>query len=72
MRGPRFQSFFRQHQLPGTGTLPLQDFVHALALTGYAGPLTYELSPTVLEFWLPARALERLKRCVDFAHRAIG
>lgn len=71
MNQPRLHSFFRQHQFPGTGNLPLKEFLGELQRRGYNGPITYELSPIALEFWAPWRVQEHLRECVHFVHTAI-
>lgn len=68
---PRLHSYFRQHQFPGTGVLPLNDFLGELQRRGYDGPITYELSPIALEFWAPWRVEQHLRECVGFVHNAI-
>ncbi len=66
-----WQSYFRQHQIPGTGRLPLKEFLRALKARGYDGPITYELSPLALQFWSPRRVEEKLHACVEFVREAI-
>ncbi len=62
-------SYFRQHQLPGTGRLPLAAFVRELDARGYRGPVTYELSPWSLQIWSPSRVEQNLRRCAEFVRR---
>ncbi len=68
---PRLHSYLRQHQIPGTGHLPLKEFLRELKRRGYAGPVTYELSPLPLQLWSPRRAEEKLCECVEFVREAI-
>ncbi len=70
MNLPKLHSYLRQHQMPGSGMLPLEEFLRELALRGYRGPITYELSPVALKFWSPQRVAEKLRECVDFVHNA--
>ncbi len=70
MQRPRLHSYLRQHQMPGSGYLPLRDFLRALKARGYRGPITYELSPLPLKFWSPRRAEQKLRECVDFVREA--
>lgn len=69
-RTPILHSYIKQHQLPGTGTLPLKDLLRVLAREGYSGPITFELSPTALSIWNPRLVERKLKACVEFV-RAI-
>lgn len=66
MRLPQLHSYVRQHQLPGSGMLPLKEFLRDLARRGYRGPITYELSPLPLKFWSPRQVAAKLRECVDF------
>lgn len=72
LKRPEFQSYVRQHQLPGSGFLPLKEFLKELATRGYKGPITYELSPLPLKFWSSRRAAEKLRECVEFVREATG
>ncbi len=65
------RAYFRQHQIPGTGHLPLKEFLRALKSRGYDGPITYELSPLPLQLWSPHRVEEKLRECVEFVQAAI-
>lgn len=48
-------ALLRDHQLPGTGVLPLNDVLARLVLAGYDGLVTLELSPVALRVpWLPS------------------
>ena len=71
MRRPELHSYVRQHQMPGSGFLPLKQFLRELVSRGYRGPITYELSPLPLQFWSFRRAGEKLRECVDFVHEAL-
>ncbi len=59
-------SLTREHQLPGTGALPLALFVQRLRAKGYRGAITLELSPVALTSWHARRALDRTTRAVTF------
>ncbi len=59
-------SLVKHHQLPGTGHLPLGQFLAALARDGYRGDLSLEISPTSLGIWSPARARRNLTEAVAF------
>lgn len=71
MRLPQLHSYVRQHQMPGSGFLPLKEFLRELANREYGGPITYELSPLPLKVWSLRRAGERLRECVDFVREAV-
>jgi sugar phosphate isomerase/epimerase len=66
MQHPPLHSYLRQHQMPGSGYLPLRDFLRELKARGYRGPITYEVSPLSLQFWSPRRVEANLRACVDF------
>lgn len=72
MAVPSLHSYFRQHQLPGTGTLPLAQFLRQLAVRGFQGPITFELSPFALGFWSPRLVERRLKESITFVREALG
>lgn len=65
-------SYVKQHQLPGTGKLPLREFLRLLARDGYNGAVTLELSPFALNIWNPRVAERRLKESVEFVRQAIA
>ena len=46
-------TFFRHHQMPGQGVLPLAEFVRSLVASGFSGHLTLEVSPVALKAWSP-------------------
>jgi sugar phosphate isomerase/epimerase len=71
MKLPQLHSYLRQHQMPGSGFLPLKEFLRELDLRGYQGPITYELSPLALQFWSFRRAGGKLRECVGFVHEAL-
>lgn len=71
-RRPGLHSYVKQHQLPGAGKMPLIDFLRALARDGYAGPVTFELSPFALGIWNPRVAERKLKEAVEFVRNAIA
>jgi len=66
---PWLYSYFRHHQLPGTGSLPLQSLIRAAVRDGFGGDITLELSPTALEIWSPAHARSHLADAVATVRR---
>lgn len=71
MNQPRLHSYYRQHQFPGTGTLPLRQLLHELKVRGYNGTITYELSPLAVDALLPWRVEKKLREAVQFVREAI-
>jgi len=67
-RGHYGASIFRQHQLPGSGTLPLAEFLGLLGQSGYCGVLTLELSPAALRAWSLGNIRRCLAQSVAFCH----
>lgn len=65
-------SYVKQHQFPGTGKLSLREFLALLARENYPGPITFELSPTVLGIWNPRLVERKLKECVGFVRSALA
>jgi sugar phosphate isomerase/epimerase len=65
-------SLTREHQLPGSGALPLAPFVQRLRTKQYRGAITLELSPLALTSWRCTRALERTTRAVDFIREQLS
>jgi len=61
---PPLYTFFRHHQMPGEGVLPLAEFVRVLVSSAYSGPLTLEVSPVALKAWSPSRVREGLAQAV--------
>lgn len=68
---PRLHSYFRQHQFPGTGLLPLPEFLRALKQRGYDGTITYELSPLAVDALTPWRVEKKLRAAVEFVKKSI-
>jgi sugar phosphate isomerase/epimerase len=68
---PRLHSYFRQHQFPGTGTLPLKQFLRELQRRNYQGTITYELSPLVVDVFTPWRVERKLRAAVEFVRTSI-
>lgn len=64
-RGGLLNGLFRDHRLPGSGHLPISEFVYTLCQLGYDGLLTLEPSPVSLQAWLPFQPQRRLKRVVE-------
>lgn len=56
----------REHQLPGSGALPLATFVQRLRARAYRGALTLELSPVALASWRERRMFDRMTSAVSF------
>jgi sugar phosphate isomerase/epimerase len=71
LRQPRLHSYYRQHQLPGTGVLPLRELLRDLKQRGFQGPITYELSPLALDALTPWRVEKKLREAVQFVRDAV-
>lgn len=71
MNQPRLHSFYRQHQFPGTGTLPLRELLRDLKQRGYKGTVTYELSPLAVKALTPWRVEKKLREAVEFVKKAL-
>jgi sugar phosphate isomerase/epimerase len=56
----------REHQLPADGRLPLDQFLHRLALDGYQGAVSVEVNPDALQAEDEAQILVQLRRVVSF------
>jgi sugar phosphate isomerase/epimerase len=65
-------SYFKHHQLPGDGDLPLLPLLKRLRGDGYQGLITVEVSPFALEAWRPRRVKENLKRSLEFVRDALA
>lgn len=72
MNQPRLHSYYRQHQFPGAGTLPLRELLRALKQRGYQGPITYELSPLAINALTPWRVEKKLRAAVEFVKKALS
>lgn len=70
MNQPRLHSYYRQHQFPGTGTLPLRQLLPELKQRGYNGVVTYELSPLAVSALTPWRVEQKLRQAVQFVRDA--
>jgi len=66
---PPLYNFFKHHQMPGEGILPLTKFVHALLTTGYTGIFTLEISPTAVQAWNLSQVRERLAKAIGFVRQ---
>jgi sugar phosphate isomerase/epimerase len=64
-----YRSHFVEHQMPGTGSLPLGDVLNWLHRDGYAGPITFEISPVVLGVWRLGNAQEKLGNSLESFRR---
>ena len=67
---PELDTYVKHHQLPGTGMLPLRQFVRHLRVTAYDGAITLEVSPVALQIWRPWRMLALLRRSVEYVRSA--
>jgi sugar phosphate isomerase/epimerase len=65
-------SLTREHQLPGTGALPLGLFLQRLRAKGYPGAVTLELSPVALAVWRSQAALDRTLSAVSFVREHLS
>ena len=63
-RGGLLNGLFRDHALPGSGILAIDDALTTLAALSYRGPLTLELSPVSQRAWLPSAPRCRLSAAV--------
>ncbi len=63
-------SYFKHHQLPGDGDLPLGRLLRRLKADRYEGLVTIEVSPFALEVWRPGRARAKLASCLEFVRGA--
>lgn len=61
----------RDHQLPGDGTLPLDDLLAKLAQTQYDGLVTLELSPIAVRAWWRPASLRRISRAIERCRHSI-
>ena len=64
-------SYFKHHQIPGDGDLPLLELLRRLKADSYEGLLSLEISPVALQAWRPRRAKRNLSRCLDFVKKAL-
>lgn len=64
-------SYFKHHQIPGEGDLPLWELVRRLQADSYQGLVTLEISPVALRAWWPPRARDNLNRCLQFVDSAL-
>jgi sugar phosphate isomerase/epimerase len=62
-------TFLKHHQMPGEGVLPLDEFVRTVLGSGYAGPMTLEISPIALGAWSLPRVRRRLAQAIQFVRR---
>ena len=63
-------TFLVHHQQPGEGILPLRAFLRGLFISGYAGPITVEVSPTAIKAWSLAHIRQGLSEAAQFIVRA--
>lgn len=64
IKGGIQSGFWRAHQLPGHGYLPLDDVAKTLRQADYAGLSTLELSPWSLQQWWPGLAARNMRTAV--------
>ena len=69
-RNPTLELMFAQHQVPGDGILPLEQFLERLRTDDYVGPLTFEIGFVALRMWSPRRLRQRLRQLVAFVQQA--
>ena len=62
----------REHRLPESGRLPLGELLQRLARDGYAGAVSLEVGPEVLEAEDEARVRAHLRRAVRFCREQMG
>jgi sugar phosphate isomerase/epimerase len=60
---------FVQHQIPGTGVLPLEPLLEAMVADGYAQNVTLEVGPIPMRAWWPPSLRKSLERMADFVRR---
>lgn len=65
-------SLTREHQLPGTGALPLGMFLQRLKTKEYRHAVTLELSPVALAAWRSQSALDRTCAAVSFVREHLS
>lgn len=70
--GRYLQPIIVNHQMPGSGRLPLAALLGDLLASGYSGSLTLELSPTALRIWSPRAARERLIKAREWVEAAVA
>ncbi|NLD42813.1 MAG: sugar phosphate isomerase/epimerase [Chloroflexi bacterium] len=63
---PYMRPLLTEHRMPEDGVMPLDEFTTLLAADGYAGPVTYEVSPIALRAWSPAGLRRALAALVDY------
>lgn len=69
---PSLKTVLEQHRFPGSGRLPLGGLLADLATSGYAGPVTLEVSPIGLRVWWPPAVRRRLAQAVTWMRQALG
>ena len=63
---PYVRPLMTEHRMPEDGVLPLGQLVARLTADGYAGPVTYEISPIALRAWSSAGLRGALARLVSY------
>lgn len=62
----------QEHRRPDQGYLPLAELLRAMARNGYAGTVTLELGPDVLEAEDEGKVRAHLKRALDFCRQHLA
>lgn len=62
----------REHRLPMKGNLNLRAFLNALAQDSYAGTISLEVHPAVLEFSSRQRVRKHMKESLDFCREHLA
>jgi len=68
---PRARSWLTEHMNPGDGDLPLADLLANLADTGYAGPVTLEVTPLAVRAWWPPAVCSHLTSTLQWMRQIV-
>ena len=69
---PVLYTFVRQHQMPGSGRLPLRRWLGELVASGYRGSVVLEISPNALAAHWPPEAERRLRCALQWTGEALA
>jgi sugar phosphate isomerase/epimerase len=69
---PGARQWLGEHRFPGAGDLALGRLVAGLGESGYAGPLTLEVSPFAAHIWWPPAVRRRLAQALRWMRQAAG
>lgn len=61
-----------EHRVPGRGSLPLKEFLAALARMDYPGAVSLELKPWPLGAPDPAEVLRRMREALEYTREGLG